>query len=244
MAAETVKSAARVIEVLKVFATHRAPLSQSTLIETTSYPQSSMTALLKTMTASGLLHYNVRTRLYYPTILIKQLGEWIDDRSLEAPWVSSLMKSLSDLTGETVALGVRNDAYLTYLRAIESDHAVRYHIQTGEQRPLLDSSMGWLLLSRLEVMQVEKIYRRSPMECRQAAGDLDSFLARISEIGRQDHCFLPNVPAKAGSVSMMLPATFNESPIVIAVGGFIDRVSPKVDEIIAEMRNQISLHNK
>lgn len=242
MPADSVKSALRVIEILKVFMRYRSPLSQSALIEATGYPQSSMTALLKTLTTNGLLHYNGRSRLYYPTILVKQLGNWIDDQTSEAPWITALMKNLSDLTRETVALGVRNDTILTYLRAIESDHAVRYHIRTGEQRPLLDSSMGWLLMSRLDPPQIERIYRKSPLHYRQIAGDLDAFQEKLAVISEQDYCYLPNIPSKAGTVSMMLPATFNDSPIVIAVGGFIDRIGPQVPEIITEMRNQISLH--
>ena len=242
MGSESVKSAERVIEILKVFARYQEPLSQASLLDATGYPQSSMTALLKTLTANGLLHYNTRSRLYYPTTVVKQLGSWIDDQTHEAAWITNLMKGLNEFSKETVALGVQNDTILMYLRAIESDHAVRYHIRSGEQRPLLDSSMGWLLLSRMDPGQVEKIYRRSPLDLRQIAGDLDTFQKEMAKIQTQDFCYLPNVPPNAGTISMLLPATFNASPIVIGVGGFIDRIAPRIDEIVGEMRNLVRLH--
>ncbi|MFT4067660.1 IclR family transcriptional regulator [Paraburkholderia sp.] len=242
MSGESVKSAERVIEVLKVFAKFQTPLSQKALVDETGYPQSSLVALLKTMTSNGLLHYNSASRLYYPTTVVKHLGSWIDDQSHEAAWITSLMKALNEFSGETVALAVQNDTILMYIRAIESDHLVRYHVREGEQRPLLDSSMGWLLMSRMDPVQIERIYRRSPLAHRQMAGDLDVFQKSMAEIRGQDYCYLANVPPNAGTVSMMLPATFNDSPIVIGVGGFIERIAPRVDELINEIRNQVNLH--
>jgi len=242
MSNESVKSAERVIEILKTFARFQEPLSQASLLDATGYPQSSMTALLKTLTGNGLLHYNTRNRLYYPTTVVKHLGSWIDDQTHEAAWVTNLMKGLNEFSKETVALGVQNDTILMYLRAIESDHAVRYHVRSGEQRPLLDSSMGWMLLSRMDTGQVEKIYRRSPLNLRQAAGDLDTFQKEMARVRDQDFCYLPNVPPSAGTISMLLPTMFNASPIVIGVGGFIDRIAPRVEDIVEEMRSLVRHH--
>jgi len=239
---DSVKSAQRVIEVLMIFARFQTPLTQSELLEATKYPQSSMTALLKTLTASGLLHYNGYTRQYFPTMLVKDLGGWIKDPTPEAEWVTKIMTELREYCDETVALGVQNDTIIMYLRSIQSDHIVRYHVRPGEQRSLLDTSMGWLLLSRLDKKQIEQIYRRSSLESRANAGDLEHFMAVMARIREQDHCFVANIPPKAGTVSMLLPARFNGAPLVIGVGGFIDRVEPRKQEFLEKMRELIDRH--
>ncbi len=225
-----------------VFARHKTPLTQSELLDATQYPQSSMTALLKTLTTSGLLHYNGYTRQYFPTMLVKDLGGWIKDPTPEAEWITRIMSELREYCGETVALGVQNDTIIMYLRSFQSDHIVRYHVRPGEQRSLLDSSMGWILLSRLDKRKIEQIYRRSSFESRSNAGNLDSFLAEMERVREQDHCFISNIPPKAGTVSMLLPARFNGAPLVIGVGGFIDRVEPRKQEFLEKMRELINVH--
>lgn len=242
MAPESVKSAQRVIEMLRVFARYRTPLSQAELLDATHYPQSSMTALLKTLTANGLLHYNSYTRQYFPTMLVKDLGSWIEDPTPEAAWITRLMTELRAFSGETVALGVQNDTIMMYLRSFESDHIVRYNVRAGEQRALLDTSMGWLLLSRMDPRSIEQVYRRSSLESRQNVGPLEDFLVEMKKVRGQDYCYVANIPPKAGTVSMLLPASFNRAPIVIGVGGFIDRMEGRVDEILAEMRRLIELY--
>ncbi len=237
---DNVKSALRVIEVLKVFAAERTALSQNALIERTCYPQSSMTALLKTLSAHGVLHYNAKSRVYYPTPLVKDLGSWIDDLQPHAPWISDLIRALRQSIGETVALGAQNGPNLMYLRSSESDHAIRYHVRPGEIRPLLESSMGWLLLSRQNSKDIEHVYRRTPLKIRKNVGSLSALNTALEKWRRADHCYLPNIPARAGTVSLFLPISFNGTPTVIGVGGFIDRVEPRKDMILQKMRQLIA----
>jgi hypothetical protein len=72
-----VKSAARAIEVLNYFASVREPQPLKTICRSLEYPQSSMTVLLKTLTSLGYLNSDRSRRVYFPTIKVTSLGDWI-----------------------------------------------------------------------------------------------------------------------------------------------------------------------
>src|SRR5688500_1609065 len=73
----TVKSAARTIAVLEHFSATRRPHALKHICKALGYPQSSASVLLKTLTTLGYLNYNRRRRVYFPTLRVAALGDWV-----------------------------------------------------------------------------------------------------------------------------------------------------------------------
>ena len=77
MRSQPIKSAARVIEVLELFTTDPRPLSLKEISTRLSYPQSSTTVLMKSLMSLGYLNYDPARRVYFPTLRVTRLGDWI-----------------------------------------------------------------------------------------------------------------------------------------------------------------------
>lgn len=147
-----VKSAVRVLELFELFAVTQAPMQLGELVAHTGWPQSSMAALLATLTRTGYLIHDRRARHYQPSALLAQISIWVrpDDLSNEL----SLMEMISALardTGETIAVGERAGSYARYLHVIPpARRPIMYHTQPGVVRPLCSSAIGLALLSRMD----------------------------------------------------------------------------------------------
>ena len=161
--------------------------------------------------------------------------------------ILDLMQELRDETGETVALAVQNDIYVQYLRIIDSDHLIRFHVPESSMRLLTHSSFGLLFLSLAPRAVAENTIRHINLaepdpKQRRSVPDL---LEKIEAIRRTDHCFIPNMPMEgAGTVSMLLPWNMYGRPLAVGVGGYVGRIDPNLTAILATMRAALAKHGK
>ena len=134
MARSPIKSAARVLEVLELFADTRTPLRQKVIVERLAYPQSSTTGLLKSLVALGYLNYHRATRTYFPTTRVAAVGDWINHYIYGSGQLMAMMQRIHAETDETVALVSQNDLYVQYLRVIVPDHPHTYPVSSTKCR--------------------------------------------------------------------------------------------------------------
>src|SRR4051794_31187165 len=102
MAAEAIKSARRVFEILELFDRERRRLSLKEISARLGYPASSGSVLLKSVVALGYLDYDRRVKTYFPTMRITALGGWVPGALFGEGGVAELMDHLRAVTGETV----------------------------------------------------------------------------------------------------------------------------------------------
>jgi DNA-binding IclR family transcriptional regulator len=121
-----IKSAHRVLQVLDYFRQHRRPSSLKQICEALGYPQSSATVLMKNLTQLGYLSYERTTRLYFPTLRVAALGDWISHALFGQGQVFEIMRDLHSETGEAVSVLLQNDVYMQYIRVIQSTHPLRF----------------------------------------------------------------------------------------------------------------------
>ena len=226
MAEDTVKSAARVISILSYFQEVREPRSLKAICEDLGYPQSSTTVLLKTLTVMGYLNYDRVGRVYFPTIKVASLGDWVAAALFGRGEVLDLLRDLWRSTGEAIVLATRNDIYIQYIATIESSHEIRFHVEQGSMRLMTDSPLGWLLMSTFNNKEVDNIIRRSNI----IKGEVTSL--NISEttnniISARERCLAygENIPFVGGAtLGISLPIKVNGQPVVIGCGGVLERM--------------------
>ncbi len=242
-----VKSAARVLEIFELFNERRTPLSLKEITTRLGYPQSSTTVLLKSLIVLGYLNYDRKARTYVPSLKLASIGSWIADHVVPRGPILDLMRELREQTGETIGLAVQNDIYVQYLRVIDSDHLIRFHIPEGSMRLLTHSSFGLLFLSLQSNAIAEKMLRHinAAESDPKRKPNIPQLLRNIEEIRRVGHCFIPNMPMEGvGTVSMLLPWDMYGRPLAIGAGGYIGRTEPKKNEIIATMRAALAKYGK
>lgn len=224
----TVKSAARALELLEYFRAQRGPRPLKHIVDALGYPQSSTTALLKSLTSQGYLNYDRVQRVYFPTLRVAALGDWIgpallggNEQLLEA------MRDVHNATGETVSLGLLNDVYMQHVRIIQSTHAMRFYTEEGTMRPVVQSSLGWLLLSTRTPEQIERLVRRANIAVQRPSDrvDVDAMVRRVLAIKGQTQIHVEGMPfADGATMCALVPVAINGQPVVLGLGGALERV--------------------
>lgn len=223
----TVKSAARVLEVLEYFREARQPRSLKQLTEALAYPQSSMTVLLKSLVTLGYLNYDRVRRVYFPTLRVASLGDWISQALLGQGRLLEAMRDVHNATGETVSIAVQNDVYLQYILVVQSSHPLRFYTEEGSMRPLVQSCVGWILMSTWPDQEVERLVRRANIAIPRAADrvKVHEMVERVAALRGQPTAYAENTPLAGGAtVCTLLPVKIHDRPVSFGLGGALDRV--------------------
>ncbi len=247
MARSPIKSAARVLEVLELFAETRAPLRQKTVVERLAWPQSSTTGLLKSLVALGYLNYHRATRTYFPTTRVAAVGDWITHYIYGSGELEAMMRRIAAETDETVALVSQNDLYVQYLRVIVPEHPHKYPVPEGGMRLLTQSSAGLVLLSRMPDRIVARLIRHIDIQARAILPrtDLSQLLEQLRWIRENGYCFLSGIPfPEAATVSLPMPDAPHGIPLTIGVGGARSRIARNRSRIVAALREAVAAYRE
>ena len=224
-----VKSAARVLQVLEHFRDVRVPQSLKQITEALGYPQSSTTVLLKSLISLGYLNYDRVRRVYFPTLRVADLGDWVAKELLGRGRMSEAMHDIANATGETVAIAVQNDVFIQYIRVIQSTHPLRFYTDEGSMRPLVESSLGWLLMSTHADDEVERLIRRANIAV--ASPDrrvpVAQMMETVAALRQSKVAYAEGVPLQGGAtICVLLPVAVHDQPAVLGLGGALDRIRP------------------
>ncbi len=245
MSQEGVKSAYRVFKILECFGQEQRDLSVSEIAHYCKFPQSSTSALMRTMTELGYLQFDRGNRTYRPTLRLPLLVNWISTRLFNGDRILQLMQELSEATGETILLGAENGRYARYIHVIEATGALRLHAVAGQTRPYAQTAVGLALLSTWNARRlagyVHRINGEETDPSRQL--NLDILLERVDRF-RKDG-FVTSIGgfvSHGGAVAMLLPRQADEHPLAIAITGFQPSVESGADHWVALMRKAIDRH--
>lgn len=241
-----VKSAKRVFDVLEFFEERQGMASAAEVAVALRFPQSSTSALMRTMTMLGYLHYDAGRRTYMPTARVSMLGQWISPALFQRGRLINLMEDLSAKTGETIMLGLRNGLAVQYIHVIQAKLPMRLHVRAGTQRPLAKSGLGHALLadySNKEVRRLVKLlnsYEISP----EKQVDIKALLLDLDKVRQRGHALsLGLVTAGAGVVVMTLPRLAESAePLAICVAGLTNALAEQETEFAAMMARAIRFH--
>lgn len=243
MSQPAVKSALRTFEVLELFAERRVPLRLQDIHSALGYPQSSTTALLKSMVMCGYLNYDRDHRTYLPTTRVSMLGNWLPGYIQAAGGYRELVEELQRRTDETVALITRNDLFVQYIILLTPDHEHQMAPQVGAMRKLVDSSAGLSLMARMDDRAIDKLVRYS--NAYNSGDDLRVSYAQIMQqvdwVRNVGYAYVPNRPTPAvSSITMALDADLYGVPLALGVGGLAGRIADRKDQIVETLRELVT----
>lgn len=242
----SVKSARRVFDVLEFFEEHQRAASAVEVANALNFPQSSTSALMRTMTAFGYLHYDSSRRTYIPTPRVSMLGQWISPALFTRGRLINLMEDLSARTGETIMVALRNGLSAQYIHVIQAKLPMRLYVKAGTLRPLARSGSGYALLSSYPDREVRRLVRLiNANETRPDRHvDIKPLLQELRNVRSKGHAFSVNlVTPGAGVVAMNLPAiTESSEPLVLCVAGLTDALIAQEIELAELMAKAIKFH--
>jgi len=237
-----IKSAKRVLELFDFFAECRRPLAVSDVVRGLDYPQSSASALLKSLTKLGYLDYNRYTRLYMPTLRVALFGGWVSDEVYTLANLSHMIDELHRRSGgKTVMLGMKNDIYVQYIHMVQSPNPeIPWYIKPGSLRPLGRSAVGRMLLSRKTDVEVQQLAWRINAEETDISLRLNvhDLLKELDLIRNRGYAYTEGtVNALSGAVAMELPTPPSQPPMALGIGCAIPTLRSERENLL-ELLNE------
>lgn len=239
-----VKSAARVMEILEYFDDIQREATVGEVVKALNYPQSSTSALLRSLAVLGFLHYDPHAHTYITSSRVALLGNWVNAHFFREGRVLQVMKELSERTDDTIILATRNGLHAQYIHVIQANSPARLHVTLGTVRPLAASGAGYVMLSELSDAEATKLVTRinadAPSDRIVRIKDLLPSLAEIRKVGYSMTYGL--VTKGGGMLAAPLPREAGESLLVIGIGGINEVMAARKDELVSILKETIAKH--
>lgn len=246
-----VKSTMRTFEILEMFEEQRQPLRLQDIHRKLGYPQSSATNLLKSMVLMGYLNYNRSTRTYLPTTKVSTLGNWVPGFVHYNGRHHALIEEIQRRTDETALLVSQNDLFAQYLIVCEPEHSHKMPPPQGGLRMLVDSVGGLALISTMSDREIDKVCRYTNYYELNRERDFYSdkvhdristaeIMAEVRWIRRVGYAYRAGVPnPDVAALAVSLRSKTHGIPLAVGVGGMRERVEPRRDAILRELRGLV-----
>ena len=216
------KIAKRVIEVLDYFDDDHREATVMDIVRRYNRPQSSTSELLSSLVELGLLYKDPYSRSYSLSPRAALLGANGQTGPVRDGRLVRLLDRLSAQTGLGVALygmvGL-NAQIMSWRSSARGANTKNRTIHGGMQEPLLDSAMGWLMLSTIPHPRCDGVIRRLIAEAsddrKVAFPEMSARLQRCRDTGTGIG------PAGFGSdaevISVLLPDQNADHPLVLGL---------------------------
>jgi DNA-binding IclR family transcriptional regulator len=243
VAQKTVKSAGRVLEILEYFDDVQQPATVMEVADTLGYPQSSTSALLRSLVALGYLDYDRYKRTYVTSHRVALLGSWVNSDFVSEGSVISLMKELNELTGDTIILATRNGLFVQYIHLIQATSAARLHVTLGTTRPIAASVSGFAMLSTLTDHEIRRIVMRVNAETDDGKPlvKLADVMEHVNHTREKGYAFSCDMVTRGGGmIAAPLPGPLGAQPLVIGIGGISEVMRAREIELVSVLTGCIS----
>ncbi|MDE1145114.1 MAG: helix-turn-helix domain-containing protein [Azospirillaceae bacterium] len=241
----TVKSAVRVLEILEYFDDIQRQSTVMEVADALGYPQSSTSALLRSLVMLGYLNYDPNARTYITSGRVALLGSWMSSQFVGDGKIVRLMKALNKRTGDTIVLAVRNGLNVQYIHVVQASAPERAHLTLGTVRSLVMSGAGYALLSTMSDSEAVRLAVRINAEAPEGEPHVDirSLRDTLSQVRRQGYAFTCNLVTNGGGIiAAPLPRMADQPQMVIGIGGVSDVMRSRKEALAATLKEMIGLY--
>lgn len=232
-----VKSAGRALEVLEVFARERRALNAKQVECELRYPPSSTVMLLKSLMLLGYLRFDRRTKLYYPTLRVTLLGDWLRTGATGSDALLGAMQALASRTQETVFLSTPNDVYMQVTHIVQGQQPISLNVQPGLLLPMAGTAVGHAYLSTRNDEDITKLVRRmNRSRATEDRHDPAAVVATVRGARRRGHATAYGVLEDVGAIARAVPSHDGATAAVICIGGPAERIRGAEATLARELR--------
>jgi IclR family acetate operon transcriptional repressor len=225
----TVKSAKRVLDLLRFFAEEGEPASLARLCGALGWPKSSTLALMETLVAEGYA-YQASGR-YYLT------GRWLREAEAVARHdrivgrCRATLVRLNRQIGETVILAQLAQRQVVYLDVIEADHVLKFSAAAGQRKPIHAAASGRALLSVLPEAEARRMAEALDyvQYTAQTLTSPSALLAAVAQ-GRARGWHINRGEHQPDTTSIAVPVVLDGNPLALVVGAPSSRLQDRLDE--------------
>ncbi|MGY4797226.1 IclR family transcriptional regulator [Lysinibacillus fusiformis] len=229
----SVQSIDRALQIIDILSGHSEGLNMMAITKTIHLPKSTTHRLLQSLISNGYVEQDEKTGKYSLSTKILQISTKVlkkyDFVKISKPY----MEKISNFTGETVHLCVRNHDEAIYIDKVEGRHTIRMYSQIGKRVKLYCTAVGKILLSELPDKEIEDLYRGKLFNpyTENTIKTIDQLLDRIQDSRRRSFAF-DNEEHEKGILCVAAPIFNHENKIIAALSlsGPIERMSKGIDQ--------------
>jgi len=148
----------RVMAVLKSFTPDDLELGAAEISRKVGIPMTTTHRMLAALAKGGLLEKNVKTGKYKAGPALYALGSLYLNTTDILKAAEPVTKTLNELTGEAINVGIFNKGNIVYVLREETKHAFRFADHVGTALPAYASAMGKALLGELTDAEIDSLY--------------------------------------------------------------------------------------
>lgn len=148
-ASDFVKSADRTLDLLELLANWGRQLSHAEIAAALDIPKSSLTKLLKNLTARDYLQYVPEAKAYQLGNAILKLANQLGQVRNLTTQAQPILEQITEQTGESCALNQLKGDQAEIVATVTSKHRLVSHLQLGDLAPLYAVSGGKAILAFL-----------------------------------------------------------------------------------------------
>ncbi len=235
-----VKQVDNVLDLLEFFATRKSPATLSEISVGLNWPRSSTFNLLGTLTARGFLYEPQMRGGYFPSPRWSELIRDIESAQPIPASLYSMIKALSERTGETAALIASAGTMAVFVVVDQPAQPIRYAAQVGKMVPIHITATGRALLSLLSDKDRSALLTKAKFE-RYTATTLMSVEDVEAEIRRSRlrGWFESAAEFTDDLGGVAIPLALDQRHFAVLIGGPIHRIKPRYEEIAKELKMAI-----
>lgn len=234
-----VKSAKRILEILRFFAEEKEPASLARISAALSFPKSSCLALMETLVGEGYA-YQADGR-YYLTGRWQREAEVVARHDRLALRCRAALQRLGQEVGETVILAQLSQNKVVYLDVIEADHVLRFTAFVGQRKPIHAAASGRALLSLLPEDEMHRVAESLDYASFTGATPTNpKALLDAVEQGRRRGWHVNLGEHQADTISIAAPVVLDGTALALVVGAPAGRLRDKVDKVGAALQRAAS----
>ncbi len=236
----SVRSAARALDLLEHLAQREAGTSLSETAAALSLPKSSTLMLLRTLTSRGYVTRDEADRYALNEVFRTHGFSWGGQRHARLLALARpLMEHLCEDVGETVLLGVAEGNSVRSLSKVVSQQMLRYDFDINIRAPFYCTAMGRVLMAFSPPEQCEAMLRstRRVKQTPSTVTDLDTLRAIIAGV-RKDRIAIVEEEWVLGGTGVAVPLLSPDGTIAatLDVGCVTPRFHAKRDALIGHLR--------
>jgi IclR family acetate operon transcriptional repressor len=231
-----VKTAARTLDVLEVFAKSKGPLTLTELAQRTGSPMSSCHALVRTLQARGYVYVLDERKRVYPTKRLLMVAQQIAENDAILERITPVLATLRQKTDETVILGKRQGKAVTYLEVLEGGQTIRYAASPGDTKPLHSSAIGKATLGAMPDTDLHVLLRKLafPKITGTTIVDQAALVADI-ESSRARGYFVTRGENVAEVMAISIARQIGDELYGLAIAGPMSRIEARSESLVKEL---------
>lgn len=160
------QSVERVLDILEVMAIHGEAIRLNDLSDKLEMSPTTVYRFLKTLMDKGYVKQDEESSKYFLTLKLNYYAEQIHHNYSLRNIVSPFLKLISEETGESASLVVKEDNMAVYIdKYIGSNKMIQSLQKIGNRAPLYCTGVGKVFLAAMEQNELEKVLKEtSPFE--------------------------------------------------------------------------------